>query len=71
LQEALHGGDEYELLFTAKPGRYERIPNRIAQVPIHWIGVVTRDPGVWLVAPDMKSRQEFKPRGWEHFRSDR
>jgi thiamine-monophosphate kinase len=71
LEEALHGGDEYELLFTAKPARHERIPERIAGVPIHWIGVITRDPGVWLVAPDMKSRQELRPRGWEHFRTAR
>jgi thiamine-monophosphate kinase len=71
LGEALHGGDEYELLFTAKPGRHERIPDRIAGVPVRWIGVVTGAPGVWLVAPDMKSRKELKPQGWEHFRPDR
>lgn len=68
-EEALHGGDEYELLFTAKAERHNRIPGRIAGVPIHWLGTITRRPGVWLVAGDMKSRQELLPLGWEHFKS--
>jgi thiamine-monophosphate kinase len=69
LEEALHGGDEYELLFTATADRHDRIPGRIAGTPIHWLGTITRSPGVWLVTADMKSRQELLPLGWEHFRS--
>jgi thiamine-monophosphate kinase len=38
LSLALHGGDEYELLFTARPNR--RIPTQIAGVPISRIGEV-------------------------------
>jgi thiamine-monophosphate kinase len=67
-EEALNGGDDYELLFTAPAARHGRIPERIAGVTVRWIGTVTKRPGVWLVAPDMKSRRELKPRGWEHFR---
>ena len=32
LRHALHGGDDYELLFTARRGK--RLPNRIAGVPV-------------------------------------
>jgi thiamine-monophosphate kinase len=67
LEQALHGGDEYELLFTASGSRHGSIPDRIAGVPVRWIGAINRGPGVWLLAPGMKSRQELKPRGWEHF----
>jgi thiamine-monophosphate kinase len=66
LHDALHGGDEYELLFTAPSGKHGRIPDRVAGVPVHWLGVITKASGMWLVAPDMKSRQELKPEGWQH-----
>jgi thiamine-monophosphate kinase len=68
LEEALNGGDDYELLFTAPAAKHDRIPDRIAGVPIRWLGTITRKGGMWLVAPDMKSRQPLEPRGWEHFR---
>jgi thiamine-monophosphate kinase len=67
LEAALHGGDEYELLFTARPAKHDRIPDRIAGVPIRWIGTLTQARGLWLVAPDSKSRQELEPKGWQHF----
>ena len=68
LEQALHGGDEYELLFTAPAAKHDRIPDRIAGVPIRWLGTITRARGLWLVAAGMKSRQELKPKGWEHFK---
>lgn len=68
LDEALNGGDDYELLFTARPAKHDSIPDRIAGVPIRWLGTITRNDGMWLVAPDMKSRQPLEPRGWEHFK---
>jgi thiamine-monophosphate kinase len=62
---ALHGGEDYELLFTAAPKR--RIPRRIAGVAVRQIGVVTGRRKVLLV--DKKGvRQEMQPQGWEHFR---
>jgi len=67
LDEALNGGDDYELLFTVPPAKHERIPGRIAGVPVRWVGVITETPGMWLVAPDNKSRTELNPRGWQHF----
>ena len=61
---ALHGGDEYELVFTA--ARDRRIPGHIAGVPITRIGEIVRGNDMKLVV-NGKSRL-LKPRGWEHFR---
>ncbi len=65
IEFALHGGEDYELLFTTRRGT--RVPERIAGVPITEIGHVTRDTRMILTADG--SRTEFEPRGWEHFRS--
>jgi len=68
LQYALHGGDDYELLFTARPGK--RIPARIAGIPITQIGHITRDKHVVLVNQEGVV-SELPPKGWEHFRAAR
>jgi thiamine-monophosphate kinase len=64
LQYALHGGEDYELLFTAPPTR--RIPPTIAGVPITRIGEITRARQIKLQNPDGKS-QPLRPGGWQHF----
>jgi thiamine-monophosphate kinase len=61
---ALHGGDEYELLFTAHPDR--RVPKRIAGVPVTHIGEITDRRHMKLVRADGKT-ELLKPGGWEHF----
>jgi len=61
---ALHGGDEYELLFTARPGR--RIPKHISGVAVTLIGEMVRGRQMKLVMVDGKSGV-LKPGGWEHF----
>jgi thiamine-monophosphate kinase len=65
LQFALHGGEDYELLFTAP--RSERIPSRIAGVPITLIGSVTRFQKIFLMNENGVG-VELQPHGWEHFR---
>ena len=65
LEFALHGGDDYELLFTARPGR--RVPTRIASVAITQIGQITRDRQVLLVNQEGVGSQ-LRPQGWEHFK---
>jgi thiamine-monophosphate kinase len=64
LQLALHGGEDYELLFTAPPGK--RIPARIAGVPVTQIGRII--PGRKSLVKSDSGRYELTPRGWEHFR---
>ena len=67
LDQALHGGEDYELLFTAAPSA--RLPLSIAGVPITKIGriVKTRSgkPAITLITP--QGRQALAPHGWEHF----
>jgi thiamine-monophosphate kinase len=65
LEPALHGGEDYELLFTAPASN--RIPAQIAGVPLTRIGVVTRSrvPAIFLRSADGVSQLEA--RGWQHF----
>ncbi|HEY6372891.1 MAG TPA: thiamine-phosphate kinase [Candidatus Sulfotelmatobacter sp.] len=65
LDLALHGGEDYELLFTSPPGK--RIPSHIAGVPLTHIGQITRSQRV-LVRNLKGIAYQFEPRGWEHFR---
>jgi len=64
LQLALHGGEEYELLFTARPDR--RIPKQIAGVAVTRIGEIVRRRQMKLLTPD-GDNEVLKPAGWEHF----
>jgi len=64
LQYALHGGEDYELLFTTPPNR--RIPRTIAGVPITRIGEITRARQIKLQTPD-RNTQPLQPGGWQHF----
>jgi thiamine-monophosphate kinase len=61
---ALHGGEEYELLFTARPDR--RIPREIAGVPISLIGEIVAGKQMKLAKPDGRT-EILKPGGWQHF----
>ena len=64
IASALHGGEDYELLFTAP--RSKRVPSSIAGVPVSMIGLVTRGRKVMLVGADNRGT-ELRPRGWQHF----
>jgi thiamine-monophosphate kinase len=65
LDLALHGGEDYELLFTVRPGK--RVPAQIAGVPLTPIGVITRARRI-LVRNSKGVAYELQARGWEHFR---
>jgi thiamine-monophosphate kinase len=63
-QLALHGGEDYELLFTAPANK--RIPSKIAGIPITRIGAIKRGRQIKLQFPD----GQLKPlpvAGWQHF----
>jgi thiamine-monophosphate kinase len=71
LENALHGGDEYQLLFTAPANK--RVPAEIAGVPISHVGYIEaarKDlPKILLFeGNDAEFGYELHPRGWEHFR---
>jgi len=67
LEQALHGGEDYELLFTAPPTT--RLPRSINGVPITCIGRIRKRragrPLVALLTPE--GAQILEPRGWQHF----
>jgi thiamine-monophosphate kinase len=65
LRLALHGGEDYELLFTAPAGK--RLPARIHGVPVTQIGYVTHRKRLILMNHD-GAGYELKTAGWEHFR---
>ena len=64
LELALHGGEDYELLFAAPKG--QRVPERLAGIAITKIGVVTQGSKILLRHGDGLGRLEAQ--GWEHFR---
>jgi thiamine-monophosphate kinase len=67
LAQALHGGEDYELLFTAPPT--VRMPRAIAGIPVTRIGRVLRartgQPAITLIK--QQGPQPLEPHGWEHF----
>jgi thiamine-monophosphate kinase len=65
LKFALHGGEDYELLFTAPRGK--RIPSRVAGIPVTQIGHITRQRKILLI-DRAGVASEVQPRGWEHLR---
>jgi thiamine-monophosphate kinase len=69
LHSALHGGEDYELLFTAPPSA--SVPRAIAGVPLTCIGEIRRSgrnrPLMTLITPD-GTRTPLEPGGWEHLR---
>jgi thiamine-monophosphate kinase len=65
LDQALHGGEDYELLFAA-PARV-KMPGRVAGVPVTCIGRLVRGSAVWMVGADGR-RRALEAKGWEHFR---
>jgi thiamine-monophosphate kinase len=70
LDDALHGGEDYELLFTARPNAV--IPGKLAGIRLYPIGRMTaraRRAGPLVEICDSHGkRTPLAARGWEHFR---
>jgi thiamine-monophosphate kinase len=67
LAQALNGGEDYELLFTAPSNA--RIPKKIAGVSITKIGriVPLRRSRATITLLTDQGREPLKPKGWQHF----
>ena len=62
LEQALHGGEEYELLFAVPPG--SRVPPRFENVPLTHIGTIVKGP-----AGEVRHNGNLlPPLGFDHFR---
>jgi thiamine-monophosphate kinase len=68
-QQALEGGEDYELCFTAPEARHEAIAALAAQTgtPVTQIGRIRDGTAIELVMD--KSVMQFSPLGFDHFRS--
>ncbi len=69
--QALNGGEDYELLFTAPANA--RIPKKIGGVPITGIGRIVplrrNRPAITLLTS--QGREPLNPKGWQHFTSEK
>jgi thiamine-monophosphate kinase len=68
LDWALHGGEDYELLFTASSGDEENIVSLTTEVsgtPAAKIGTIIKKDGIWLKTE--KDKERLKSSGYLHF----
>lgn len=66
LELALHGGEDYELLFTVSPRK--KVPAKVGGVKLTEIGRITARRGMLLVSEN--GATQLKSSGWEHFRKN-
>ncbi len=65
---ALHGGEDYQLLFTVPRRLRKAIPSSHGGVPITQIGEITKGRAMVLVGSDGRTAP-LAACGWDHFRS--
>jgi thiamine-monophosphate kinase len=70
LQLALHGGDDYELLFTVRPNKVNMLPKTLQGVPLTAIGRITNKRELVLLEEKGRARQ-LNSAGWDSFRNTR
>lgn len=67
LELALHGGEDYQLLFTVPRRKVSLLPRCFRGLPLTRIGEITRPKRLLVVQPDGHA-QPLKPAGYDHFR---
>jgi thiamine-monophosphate kinase len=63
---ALHGGEDFELLFTTRPSDLRRLPRSINGVPATYIGDVTNEAGR-ITLREGSQEWALEPEGFQHF----
>ena len=66
LDLALHGGEDYELIFTVPPSQIKRLPRAVGAVPVHEIGAIRQKRGLTLARADGRETC-LNARGYDHF----
>ena len=69
LELALHGGEDYELLFTVPKRIASRLPQAAGGVPLTVIGEMTASRKIVLLEASGK-RKLLRPGGWDPFRAN-
>ncbi len=67
LRLALHGGDDYEPLFTVPRRLAHCIPARLHGLPLHCIGEITKSKRILLLHEDGHTTP-LDPAGWDSFK---
>lgn len=69
VRSALHGGEDYELIFTARPGARKKVAALLkdAGTAVSLVGKVTLQKGAYLLSRK-GAVSALRPRGYEHFR---
>jgi len=67
LQLALHGGEDYQLLFTVPRRKASRLPSKFQRRPLYHIGEIEASKAIKLVTPEGNVRT-LEPAGWDYFR---
>lgn len=68
LMLALHGGEDFELLFTVGPENVGKLPTRVDGVSLTRIGEIKEASAGVQIAEGLKI-WNLEPGGWEHFRT--
>lgn len=68
LDLALNGGDDYELLFTVRPSKTNRVPRAFQGVALTAIGEIERDRRLSVVQLDGQET-ELRSGGWDPFKA--
>jgi thiamine-monophosphate kinase len=63
---ALHGGDDYELLFAVRPSKSAKIPGKYRGVALTQVGEIV--PGKNVLVEDGGKWRALAPGGWDPFR---
>jgi thiamine-monophosphate kinase len=67
LMLALHGGEDFELLFTVEPGKVNKLPKRVDGVSVTCLGEVTSAADGVRVREGART-WKLEPGGWQHFK---
>jgi thiamine-monophosphate kinase len=68
LRLALHGGDDYELLFTVRPKQSRSLRRSLRGVLLTPVGIITSEKKVVLVDENGREKK-LDPGGWDPFRT--
>jgi len=69
LMLALHGGEDFELLFTVRPENVAKLPTRVDGVSLTRIGEI-KEASAGVQISEGSRAWKLEPGGWEHFKSE-
>jgi thiamine-monophosphate kinase len=67
LMLALHGGEDFELLFTVRPENVSKLPSRVDGISLTRIGEITEASTSVQISEGSRT-WKLDPGGWEHFK---